>query len=121
MKANTICWFDLPVTNLSRAITFYSSVLGEKIEITEYDDFVFAVIPCKDGGVTGCLVETQEIRPSTDGILVYFSVEGRLDDAVENATKAGGKLLSKKEQIGPWGYRAIVLDSEGNKVALHSS
>ncbi|MDZ5761948.1 VOC family protein [Candidatus Cyrtobacter comes] len=121
MKANTVCWFDLPVISLNRAIKFYSNVLGEEIEVTKYDDFVFAVIPCKDGGVTGCLVETSEMRPSNDGILLYFSVDGRLDDALENVTKQGGKVLVEKEQIGPWGYRAIVLDSEGNKIALHTN
>ncbi len=121
MKKNTVGWFDVPVKKLSRAIDFYSSVLNEKIEITKYESHEFAMIPCENDGVTGCLVETKETNPSENGLLLYFSVEGRIDDAIEKAVEMGGKLLLKKEQIGPWGYRAVILDSEGNKIALHSN
>ena len=55
------------------------------------------------------------------GILVYMNVEGRIRDAVAQVEKLGGKVLEPTHPIGPHGFRAIVLDSEGNRIALHSS
>jgi predicted enzyme related to lactoylglutathione lyase len=63
----------------------------------------------------------NENKPSQTGPLIYLSVEGRLDDAVKKAGASGGKVLEEKQQIGPHGYRAVVVDSEGNRIALHSS
>jgi hypothetical protein len=62
----------------------------------------------------------KDRKPSSDGPLVYLNVEGRLDQAIEEVTKNGGKVLKGKEQIGPYGFRAVVLDTEGNAIALHS-
>ncbi len=60
-------------------------------------------------------------KAATDrGPLVYLSVEGRLDDVIKAVKQNGGTVLVEKEQIGPDGYRAVFLDSEGNRVALHS-
>ena len=58
---------------------------------------------------------------SAVGILVYMNVDGRVRDAVAQAQKHGGRVLKAIESIGPHGFRAIVLDSEGNRIALHSS
>ena len=55
------------------------------------------------------------------GPLIYLSVEGRLDDAVKAVTSSGGKVLQEKHQIGPHGFRAVIVDSEGNRLALHST
>ena len=58
--------------------------------------------------------------PSHHGAMVYLSVEGRMDAALGAATKVGGKVLQPKHSIAPHGFRAIIEDSEGNRVALHS-
>ena len=63
----------------------------------------------------------DENQPSHTGPLIYLSVEGRFNDAVKAARSNGGKVLQEKQQIGPHGFRAIIVDSEGNRVALHSS
>jgi hypothetical protein len=63
----------------------------------------------------------SENKPSQIGPLIYLSVEGCLNDAVKAARANGGKVLQDKHQIGPHGFRAIVVDSEGNRIALHSS
>ena len=55
-------------------------------------------------------------KPSQDGPLVYLNVEGQLDQAIESAKNNGGKILANKQQIGPYGHRAIILDTEGNAV-----
>jgi uncharacterized protein len=68
----------------------------------------------------GCLVVMKDNQPSQTGPLVYLSVDGRIDDAITQAREHGGKVLKEKEQIGPYGYRAVIADSEGNRIALHS-
>ncbi|PYM12728.1 MAG: hypothetical protein DME18_10640 [Verrucomicrobia bacterium] len=62
----------------------------------------------------------EDNKPSEHGPLVYLSVEGRLDDAVRAVQKGGGKVLKDKHPIGPYGFRAVIRDSEGNRIALHS-
>lgn len=59
-------------------------------------------------------------KPSQDGPLVYLNAEGRLDQAIDAVRQQKGTILKDKEQIGPYGHRAVILDSEGNAVALYS-
>jgi predicted enzyme related to lactoylglutathione lyase len=80
----------------------------------------------KSRNASGCLCVGGDSvgdrnQPSQNGPLIYLSVEGRLNDAVKAARANGGKVLQGKHQIGPHGFRAIVVDSEGNRIALHSS
>ena len=58
---------------------------------------------------------------ATAGILVYMNAEGRIRDALSQVPKHGGKVVEPCKSIGPHGFRAVVLDSEGNRIALHSS
>ena len=120
MSQNTFCWADVPVTNLDRAIKFYSAVLGGEVKKESFGEMSFGLLPHYESNVSGCLVVAKDNQPSQNGIMVYFSVEGRLDDAIAQVGKNGGKILQEKHQIGPHGFRSIVLDSEGNRVALHS-
>jgi predicted enzyme related to lactoylglutathione lyase len=119
-KGNTLCWTDIPVTNLDRAIQFYSEVLGLPVTKESGPGFEFGLLPHPDANVSGCLCETEDNRPSEHGPLVYLSVEGRLDQAIQAVQKSGGKIVKAKHQIGAHGFRAVVRDSEGNRIALHS-
>lgn len=119
-KGHTICWTDIPVTNLDRAITFYSNVLAKEVRKESGPGFELGVLPHTDEQVGGCLVSGPEHRPSETGPLIYLSVDGRLDDAVRAVEKGGGKVMQGKHSIGPYGFRAVVRDSEGNRIALHS-
>ena len=121
MSMNTICWTDIPVTDLDRAIAFYSAVLNDPvIRQKAGHEFEFGVLPHKETA-SGCLTVCEDNKPSQNGPLVYLSVEGRLDAAAETARSHGGKVLQEKHQIGPYGFRVLILDSEGNRIALHSS
>lgn len=117
---NQVVWFDLPVVQLERAVQFYSKVLNCELQIEELPMMRMAVLPHEKNDVAGCLYESDIHKPSVDGVLIYFNVEGRLCDAVQAAVDNGGQVLQPKHEIGPHGYRALVLDSEGNRIALHS-
>ena len=118
--SNIVCWLDIPVTDLDRAIGFYSALLGEAAIKQAAEGMEFGLLPHASDGVSGCLVVTKDSRPSQNGPLVYLSVEGRLDAALEAVREGGGKVMKEKHPIGPHGFRAIVVDSEGNRIALHS-
>jgi predicted enzyme related to lactoylglutathione lyase len=118
--ANHIVWVDIPVLNLDRAIRFYSAVIGVQVDKQEYPGMAIGSIPHKDGEAAGCLYLSDTVKPSADGPLVYLNVHGRIDEAVEAVVPSGGKLLQPVESMGPFGFRAIFLDTEGNRVALHS-
>ncbi len=120
MSNNTLCWTDIPVTDLDRAISFYSSVLGAPVAKQSIPGCEFGLLPHSEQNASGCLVVSEDSRPSLTGPLIYLSTEGRLDDAVEAARSGGGQVLQEKHQIGPHGFRAIIVDSEGNRIALHS-
>ena len=116
-----LCWIDIPVTDLDRAITFYSAVLGVPIEKQEVTPTVqFGVFPGSEHGPSGCLVTAEDNQPSGSGPLVYLSVEGRPDEALRQVTVHGGSVIYPKHEIGPHGHRAVIHDSEGNRIALHS-
>jgi predicted enzyme related to lactoylglutathione lyase len=126
MSANTLCWTDIPVTNLDRAIKFYSAVLGNEVSKMSEAGFEYGLLPHEEQNSSGCLCVGSDSagsknKPSQTGPLIYLSVEGRLNDAVKAARANGGKVLQDKHQIGPHGFRVIVADSEGNRIALHSS
>ncbi len=118
--ANQIVWVDIPVLDLDRAVRFYSAVLGAEVQKQEHPGRTVAVLPGADSGVSGCLFTMDGEKPSDCGMLVYLNAQGRLDEAIAAVESSGGKVLKPKHQIGPYGFRAVVLDSEGNRVALHS-
>ncbi len=120
MSTNTLCWTDIPVTDLNRAVAFYSAVLGEAVKMQSGPGFEFGLLPHCENNASGCLCVMEDNQPSQTGPLVYFSVEGRLDAAIAAARSGGGQVVIEKHPIGPYGFRAVIIDSEGNRVALHS-
>ena len=114
-------WVDIPVHDLDRAIAFYAAVLGTAVTREGGPGFSFGLLAHTGSDVAGCLyVADDDNAPSPHGPLVYLNVDGRIGAAERAVTSHGGQLLKSKHAIGPHGYRAIVLDSEGNRVALHS-
>lgn len=114
-----VVWFDIPVLDLDRATQFYSLVMD--IQIDRYGDNVpVAVLAHGSEEVAGCLFTSEDARPSEHGPLLYFDVNGRLDEAVGMVEQLGGKILEPPHSIPPHGHRAIILDSEGNRICLHS-
>jgi len=126
MSADTLCWTDIPVTNLDRAIKFYSAVLGKDVKKLSERGIEYGLLQHEEQNASGCLCVRSDSggvdnRPSANGPLIYLLVEGRLNEAVEAARANGGKILRARQQIGEHGFRAVVIDSEGNRIALHTS
>ena len=119
MKPNLV-WYDIPALDLDRAIRFYSAVLAAPVRKELVGDVPTGWLPTEDGGVMGCLCVVPGFKPSADGVMIYLGVNGRLRTAVAAVRAHGGRVQSDVHPIGEHGFRAEVLDSEGNCIALHS-
>ncbi len=125
MKNNVVGWFEIPVENMERAITFYEKVLDLKMTRNEMEPLDMAWFPwIEDGlGTPGSLVFHEEFyKPSTDGVLIYLTAHsGDLENELSRVEGAGGKTLQPKTKISDeYGFMALIIDSEGNRIALHS-
>jgi predicted enzyme related to lactoylglutathione lyase len=116
-----VVWFDIPVRDIDRAVRFYSAVLGTPLKKEQAGPGVaIATLPRADGSIGGSLVQNMDAHPSESGPLLYLNAHSRLDEAVGVVEQYGGRVLAARHSIAPFGFRAIVLDSEGNRIALHS-
>ncbi len=118
---NAINWFEIPVKDLNRAKAFYEEVMDAKMEPMEAMGMKSAFFPADmQNGIGGSIVESKEHQPADKGTLVYLNGGDDLSVPLAKVEKAGGKVVLPKTSIGPNGYMAHFIDSEGNKVAFHS-
>jgi predicted enzyme related to lactoylglutathione lyase len=118
--ANAVNWFEIPVTDIERAKKFYNTIFEiELVPMEAGDGFPMGMFPVEDG-VSGAIVQGEGYAPSTEGSVVYLYGGDDLQVVVDRIEAAGGKLLVPKTDIGENGFFAFFLDTEGNKVGLHS-
>jgi predicted enzyme related to lactoylglutathione lyase len=120
----TANWFEIPVHDMDRAIVFYEKVFDCKLSKRVMGDFQMAWFPSsKEGkGAEGSLVYHEQFyEPSSlAGTLVYLSSED-CEIELSRVEEAGGKVQFSKRMIAPdIGYMGVFLDSEGNRIAVHS-
>ena len=119
---NSVCWVDIPVLDLDRAIRFYSAVLAAAVHKESAPGMEFGLLPhTQTSMIAGHDVAGEHNQPSMLGPLVYLSVDGRMDAALAAVEAGGGTVMTGRHSIGPHGFRAIVKDTEGNRIALHST
>lgn len=121
---NAVVWFEIPAHDFDRAVRFYQTVLDVKLEVQEMPGWPrMAVFPYDAAdGVGGCIVDaTPHHQPSANGVTVYLAAGDDLAGPLSRVEAAGGKAVLPKtlicEEIG---YMAHLIDSEGNRMALHS-
>ena len=124
MQHNMVGWFEVPVTDMDRARKFYQPVFDIDIDVRDFGGLLMGWFPFAEGkpGASGSLIKhADSYKPSeTHGPLLYFS---STDVSVELAKieQAGGKVLQQKTLISvDIGFMGIFIDSEGNRIALHS-
>ena len=118
---HTISWFEIAAKDINRAVKFYSTVLGKKIEVNQWAGFEMGIFPGGGEGVVhGAIVKGEGYEPSEKGTIVYLNGGEDLNAPLKKVEPAGGKVLKPKFSIGEHGHIAFFKDTEGNKVALHS-
>ena len=125
MKNNIASWFEIPVTDMDRAIRFYETVFDFPLSRQQMGALEMAWFPSfnEKPGAAGTLIYNAEwYTPSAEGVLIYLSSQtGDLADELARVEDAGGQIIIPKRQISEEiGYMAVFKDSEGNRVALHS-
>ncbi len=123
MEHNLIGWFEIPVTNMDRAKKFYETVFAISITVHDLGGLIMGWFPSAPDkkGAAGSLVQHAMYSPSdTQGVLIYFSCEDVANEEGRVKASEGEILQPKKEIGGGHGFMALIKDSEGNRIALHS-
>lgn len=117
---NALTWFEIPATDLARATRFYETVLANKLKAESMGPLQLSVFSYDQPGVGGCLIAGDGHLPAAVGTVVYLVVAG-LDEALERVGRAGGRIALPKTALPEGlGFFAHIIDSEGNRVGLHS-
>ncbi len=121
---NAISWFEIPTKDLNRAQAFYEAIFDIQMVALDMPQIKMRMFPLQDPmGVGGALVYNDQFYKisSTDGPLVYLNANPDVQLTLNKIEAAGGKILMPKTMISPeYGHMAMFLDTEGNRIALHS-
>jgi hypothetical protein len=120
-KLNAVNWFEIIVTDFDRAKKFYESILATPLAEHTNPMGRMAMFPFDmEKGVGGAITQMEGFTSGAGGTVVYLNVEGDLDGVIARTPAAGGEVLRPKFPIGPWGFIAILKDTEGNVFGVHS-
>lgn len=121
---NALNWFEIPVMEMARAMKFYEEIFDIKMNYIEMEGLKMASFIADDmnGKVSGALAQSEMHVPSQEGVTVYLNGNPDLEIPLSRVEAAGGKVVMPKTFVNESvGYMAFFLDTEGNKVALHSN
>lgn len=118
---NALNWFEIPALDFKRAQTFYATVLGRPVESMAMGPVTMGMLSSDQQGVGGAIVHGDGMAPAQQGTMVYLNGGDDLAVMLARVEAAGGKIAVPKTEIGnDFGFFAHFVDTEGNKVGLHS-
>src|SRR5262245_7719328 len=120
---NAISWFEIPSTDLERATQFYETIFGVTLNPLDLENIRMRMFPLDDMmGIGGAIVSNAFYKPSsTDGPLIYLNGNPDVQRVLDRVEAAGGRIMVPKTLISPdYGYMAVIIDTEGNRIGLHS-
>ncbi|WP_416865445.1 MAG: VOC family protein [Imperialibacter sp.] len=113
--------FEIPATDLSRAVDFYQAIFSIEIEKMDMPGMQMGIWPYEGQMVVGVIVQGEGFQPSADGVTIYLNGGDDLQIVLDKVEKHGGKVMvGKTPHADESGYFAMFLDSEGNRLGLHS-
>jgi uncharacterized protein len=123
IKSNAVGWFDIYVSDMKRAVTFYENVLKQKLvkidDPTGETEMMSFAGNMTSYGASGALVKSAHARPGQGGTMIYFSVKDCAEEGSRVAS-AGGKVIRPKFSIGQFGWVTLCQDTEGNMIGFNS-
>jgi len=122
---NAISWFEIPSTDLNRATKFYETIFNTGLIPLDTPNIKMRMFPLENmmTGVGGAIVYSADFykASATDGPLIYLNGNPDVQLILDKIEAAGGKIIVPKTEISPdYGHMAVFLDTEGNRIALHS-
>lgn len=121
---NAIIWFEIPITNVPRAKTFYETIFDIQMTEVELDkDFIIVLFPVEEGTVGGALCKNEKFYvPTQIGNILYLNANPDMQIILDKVEHAGGKISRAKTHISDdFGFMALIEDTEGNIIALRSA
>jgi predicted enzyme related to lactoylglutathione lyase len=119
---NFISIVEIPTIDFSRATAFYQAILDISIEEIEMDGIQMGLFPNDGESISVQLIKGGEYKTSRDGTIVYLNAGNDLQTVANKIEANGGKIIAPKTEIGPdMGFYAMFIDTEGNKLGLHST
>jgi predicted enzyme related to lactoylglutathione lyase len=117
---NMVTWFEIPAYNHYRSVAFYNYIFGIEMMTVELNGFAMGFFPAENG-ITGAIVTGNGCMPSEIGPLIYLNAGDDLNNVLFKVNEAGGRVVLEKTFLSETaGYFALFIDSEGNRLALHS-
>ncbi len=118
---NVAVWFEIPAADFERAVGFYERIFDTRLKREKFGAADMAVFPYDGEGVSGAVMAGAGLKPTADGSVVYLSAEKDLAEPLARVKAAGGSVAIPKTALPQgMGYFAQFIDSEGNRVGLHS-
>lgn len=123
---SAISWFEIPSKDLDRATKFYEKIFGISLIPMDMPNIKMRMFPIEDQmmGIGGAVVHSDGFHtPSvTDGPLIYLNGNPDVQKVLNKVEAAGGSILVPKTEISPeYGFMAVIIDTEGNRIGLHSN
>lgn len=116
-----IAIFEIPAKDIERAVRFYETLLGIKIERMDFPGMKMGVFPSEGQLSFGTIVEGEGYEPSSNGVTIYLNMEKDIEELLEIVEDIGGKVLvAKSPHADESGYYGVFVDSEGNKIGLNN-
>ena len=122
---NAISWFEIPTTDIDRAQKFYETIFGITLMPMDMPNIKMRMFPLDDmmTQVGGALVDSGGFHKvsGSDGPLIYLNANPDVQNVLDKVIEAGGSVMVPKTEISPeYGFMGVFIDSEGNRIALHS-
>jgi len=113
--------FEIPATDITRAVNFYQAILDVNIEKMEMPEMEMGIFPYENQMVTGVIIRAEGYTPSANGVTIYLNGGNNLQVILDKVESNGGEIIVPKSlHADESGYYALFIDSEGNKIGLHS-
>ncbi len=121
---HAISWFEIPTRDIERAQRFYEAIFNMQMMVMDLQNIQMRLFPLDDPmNVGGALTYNENFYhpSSTEGPLIYLNGNPDVQNIIDKVEEAGGKVLVPKTLISPdHGFMAVFLDTEGNRIGLHS-
>ncbi|OAJ51695.1 glyoxalase [Paraburkholderia ginsengiterrae] len=120
-SSKVVAWFEIPSVDFDRAVRFYETALDVKLNVQEFGAQPIAVFDYQEPATGGAIIHSPSMTPTQDGVLVYLNARPTVDATLARIEQAGGKtdgpVIKLPQDIG---YIAFFIDTEGNRIGLHS-
>jgi uncharacterized protein len=118
--SNLIDWFEIPARDFNRAVSFYQNILSATLRVEHGGKMAIFPYTNDEHAVGGAVFHDEEGRGTGSGTIVYLNGGDDLGNILAKVEQNGGKIAMPKTSIGPNGFIAHFIDTEGNRVGLHS-